>query len=131
MKKNTFAAIAATTFLAACAAPGPVTIGGCRLAAGAACPNANLQGAKLERQVLDGINLKGANLQGANFDGSSLRNADLSGANLQGAYLASANLQGTRFEGANLSGAQWLERRDGYGTVIAKTCAAGSIGTCK
>jgi len=131
MQKHTFAAMAATALLAACAGPGPITIGGCTLAAGAACPNVNLAGAKLERQVLNGINLKGANLQGANFDSASLRNADLSGANLQGAYLASADLQGARLEGANLSGAQWLERRDGYGTVIAKTCAAGSIGTCR
>ncbi len=128
---RTLSIVAITAALAACASGAPVVIGGCTVAAGASCPNVNLSGQNLTRHNLSGANLRGANLSRANFDGANLANADLSGANLQEAFLASAILQGVKLDGANLSGAQWLDRRDGYGTVIPRTCAQGSIGACR
>lgn len=123
-------AAAVPTLLAACAGA-PLVVGNCKVEANTSCANANLAGQNLSLRVLSGANFRNANLAGANLDQTDLRGADLSGANLQGASLVGTQLQGAKLDGADLSRATWLERRDGYGTAITRSCGAGSIGGCK
>lgn len=94
---------------------------------GARFTNADLSGADLSyadlrRASLSRADLTGARLTGARLEGALLNGADLSGADLSYADIRGAVLTGVEFNGAILDRTIWTDGR---------TCAAGSVGTCR
>jgi uncharacterized protein YjbI with pentapeptide repeats len=67
---------------------------------------ANLSGADMLFDIIDGDNFTNANLTGANLEGvlNGVTPADFTNANLTGANLRNADLRSSNFTNANLSG---------------------------
>lgn len=79
-----------------------ISVDGCRIEPGTACPSADLAGVNLS-----GANLGYAFLAGSDFTGSNLTGVNLSGASLESVDFTRANLTGTNFTGADITYAEF------------------------
>jgi uncharacterized protein YjbI with pentapeptide repeats len=81
-------------------------------------PKANLAGADLTAQDLQGLNFVDANLAGAILERASLRSARFTRANLSNANLKSATITDTNFTDADLTNANLASVYSSAGTVL-------------
>ncbi len=108
-----------------------VAVGGCpganlvgAIVSGEILDGADLSGVELRVSVISGMSFVGANLSGADLSTSDIYDSDFTNADLTGANLSFTKIEDSTFAGASVDGVNWDEA-----TVCRTTMSDGTVRT--